>query len=102
MGKTPPVGQKRFTRVASPPILADGVLNRLGVKGIFQFGREDRNAIQEKDRIQTMVGLLAIAELTNNGKQICRVQALKLFVKGARGTKVSKLKGTAGVFDTVP
>ena len=48
-----------------------------------------------------MVGLLAIAQLANNGEEIGRVQALEFFIESARGAKVSKFERAAGVFDAV-
>ena len=101
VGEAAPVGEERLARVAVGPVLPDRVLDILAVERALEFGREDRDAVQEQREVEALLALLAVAELAHDGKEVGRVQALQLLVEPARGPEVRELELAARVLDAV-
>src|SRR5262245_50504440 len=60
MSQTAPVGEERFPQIAVVHVLADRVLDVLGVERVLQLRGEDRNAVEEQNKIETLLVLRAV------------------------------------------
>ena len=96
------IGKDRLTRVALRLVLADRVLDLLAGQWIFEFGGEDRDAVQEQHEVEALLVLRAVAELPDNGEEVSGVQPLRLLIKPARRTKIGELELDARVPEAVP
>src|SRR5215468_9287954 len=97
--QTAPVGKQWFPRIAIVHVLADRVLNVLGVKWIFKFRGENRNAVQEQHEVEALLILRAVTNLPYDRKQIPLIKPPRFLVKSAGGSKVRKRELTARVLD---
>ena len=64
--KATTVGKERFPRVAVGLVLAHCVFDGLAGEWVFELGSEDGDAVQEKDKIETLLGLDTKMKLADN------------------------------------
>ena len=82
-------------------VLPDRVLHVLPVERVLELGREDGDAVQEEREVDALLGLLAEAELADDGEEVGPVQALQFLVEPARRPEVRQPELAARVLDAV-
>ena len=88
VGEAAPVGKERLPRIAVVLILPDRILDVLPVERVLELGREDRDAVQEEREVETLLTLLAEAELAHDGEEVGCVEALQLLVEATRRPEI--------------
>ena len=102
VGEAAAVGEQRLPRVAVGAVLVDRVPHVLAGERVLQFGGEDGDAVQEEREVEAPAGLLAEAQLADDGEEVRGVEALRLLVESARGAEVREPEPAAHVPDAAP
>jgi len=82
--------------------LLDSVLDGLPRERVLELGCENGDAVQENGQVEALGRLFAVAELTDDGKKVRRMEALQGLVEPARWTKIGQLELAARVLEAVP
>ena len=101
MGEAASVGKERLPRITVVLILPDRILDVLPVERVLELGREDRDAVQEEREVETLLTLLAEAELAHDGEEVGCVEALQLLVEATRRPEICQPELAARILDAV-
>ncbi len=100
MHQTALEGKQWFTIGATVfPVLLDGLFDHLPCEGVFEFGGDDRQTVDEKDDIDGVFVLLAVFELADDAEAVGLIEPMVLGVHPAGGLEVGELKFFAPVFE---
>jgi len=82
--------------------LLNGVSPCLAGHGIFEFSRDNRNAVEAEDQIQRVVICSAVGKLPRHSQPIGRIELLCLGIETAGWCKIRRTEELAEAFEAMP
>ena len=102
MGQAAAEREERLLGIAVEAVLADGILDVLAGERVLQFRGEDGQAVQEEDRFQAFLILLAVAHLAADREEVAGVEFAIRLVQPAGRAEVGELELAAVALDPLP
>src|SRR5262249_57291881 len=81
-------------------VLPDRIENVLPIEWVLQFRREDRQTIQEQDKIDALLAIFRIIKLADNAEDIRGVKPLCFRVQTADWLKIGEIEMATAFFDS--